>query len=53
MVQYLEPIREKRKALLQDKNRIHAILEQGRKKAQESAAKTISEVKGLIGFLLS
>lgn len=53
VVQYLEPIREKRKALLQDKNRIHAILEQGRKKAQESAAKTISEVKGLIGFLLS
>lgn len=44
----LEPIRERRNALVKDKNRIMDILEEGQKKAQHIARKTLEEVKGVI-----
>lgn len=48
LVKFLEPIQEKRAALLKDKSRLLDILEDGRKKAEAVAAKTISEAKGLL-----
>ena len=45
IVDQLKEIREKREGLVKDKNRIHDILEEGRKKAQRIAQQTIAEVK--------
>lgn len=45
IVTKLEPIREKRNELSKDKDRIHDILEEGRKKAQMIARKTMDEVR--------
>jgi tryptophanyl-tRNA synthetase len=51
MVKYLEPIQEKRNALLRDKNKIYDILESGAKKAQKAASETISQVKEILKIL--
>ena len=50
IVHYLEPIREKRSQLLKNKNRILDILDEGAKKAQAIATKTMQEVKEVIGI---
>ena len=50
LVKFLEPIQEKRRQLLKNKEEIFDILEQGEKKAREIAEKTISEVKGLLNL---
>ncbi|MDP2905518.1 MAG: tryptophan--tRNA ligase [Candidatus Omnitrophota bacterium] len=50
LVKFLEPMREKKLELLKDKKKIYDILAQGQKKAQAAAAKTLSEVKELIGI---
>ena len=50
LVKFLEPIRQKKTELLKNKKKIHEILDEGRKKAAAVAAKTISEVKELIGI---
>lgn len=48
LMEQLKPIQEKRATLLKDKNRIHDILNQGKKKAQAIARKTITEVKEVV-----
>lgn len=48
LLKKLAPIQEKRKVLAKDPNRIHDILEDGRKKAQAIARQTIEEVKNII-----
>jgi tryptophanyl-tRNA synthetase len=48
LIRYLAPIREKRAALLQNKDHITEILEEGRKKASAIARQTIAEVKEAI-----
>jgi len=48
LIEYLKPIREKRKELEQDTNRIKDILEEGRKKAQKIAQKTLAEIKEVV-----
>jgi tryptophanyl-tRNA synthetase len=50
LVKLLEPVQEKRKHLLKDKDRIRHILEAGRKKAASLAAKTLAEAKELAGI---
>lgn len=50
MVRYLEPIQTRRKALLEDKNKIYDIMESGRKKAQKVASETMAEVRELVGI---
>ena len=50
LIKFLEPIQEKRKALLQDKNQILQILDAGEKKASVIAQKTIQEVKELLNI---
>ena len=51
LVKYLAPIQEKRKELLQDKEKLTAILEQGREKAYCIAEKTITQTKKLLHLL--
>ena len=48
LIDHLAPIREKRRELEKDKSRIRDILEEGRKKAQAIAQKTIAEIKEVI-----
>lgn len=50
LIKYLEPIQEKRSALLKDRPKVLGILEQGEKKARELASKTVSEVKKIINL---
>jgi tryptophanyl-tRNA synthetase len=50
VVKYLDPIRQKRSELLENKNRISDILDEGAKKAHTVALKTMQEVKELIGI---
>lgn len=47
---FLTPIREKRTELLKDKKRILDILEDGRKKAQSIAEKTMQEIRDLLNL---
>jgi tryptophanyl-tRNA synthetase len=44
----LAPIHEKRKNLLKDENKLRKILDKGRDRASDIAAKTRAEIKGLI-----
>ena len=48
LIDYLAPIRARRSELEKDKGRIQDILEEGRKKAQVIAKKTIAEIKEVI-----
>jgi tryptophanyl-tRNA synthetase len=50
LIDYLEPIRNRREELLKDRSRIKDILKEGAKKASETAAKTINEVYKAIGM---
>jgi tryptophanyl-tRNA synthetase len=48
--QYFEPIRLKREELAADKAEIQNILKKGGEKARAEAAKTLSEVRNVIGL---
>jgi tryptophanyl-tRNA synthetase len=50
LIKFLSPIREKRGALLKDKNKILDILREGEKKAQGFASSTMAEVKSLLNL---
>lgn len=50
MIQFTEPFREKIKELLSDEAYISKVARMGKDKARESAAKTIREVREIIGF---
>jgi tryptophanyl-tRNA synthetase len=50
MIQFTEPFREKIKELLSDEAYISKVARMGKEKAHESAAKTIREVREIIGF---
>lgn len=50
MIQFTEPFREKIKELLSDEAHISKVARMGKEKARESAAKTIREVREIIGF---
>jgi len=50
LVEYLTPIRERRKDLLADKAEIEKILVMGTERAREVAAQTMKEVRDAIGF---
>ncbi len=50
MIQFTEPFREKIKELLSDEVYISKAARMGKEKAHESAAKTIREVREIIGF---
>lgn len=51
LIKYLEPIQEKRMALLKNKKQVTDILDAGREKAHSIAEKTIAEVKELINLI--
>ncbi len=48
LVKLLEPIREKREAILKNKSAVTDILSEGQKRAQEIAGRTMREVKSLL-----
>lgn len=50
MIQFTEPFREKIKELLSNEVYISKVARMGKEKAQESAAKTIREVREIVGF---
>jgi len=50
MVSFTTPFREKINELLKDDAFIHKVAKQGAEKARESAAKTLSEARKVIGF---
>lgn len=50
MISFTEPFREKIKELLADEAYVSKVARMGREKAQASAAKTIKEVRDIIGF---
>ena len=51
LIRFLEPIQDKRTALLKDKNKIFDILEEGRQKAGSVATKTIKEAKDILKLI--
>ncbi len=50
MISFTAPFREKIDELLKDDDFIHKVAKQGAEKAKESASKTLSEARKLIGF---
>ncbi|MEW6101625.1 MAG: tryptophan--tRNA ligase [Candidatus Omnitrophota bacterium] len=50
IIKFLAPIQEKRNSLLKNKSRILDILEEGRKKAESIAKKTVLEVRHLLNL---
>jgi len=50
MNDYLRPMREKREKLAGDPDRVQKILEYGNKKARETAKKTLSDVREIMGL---
>lgn len=50
LVDYLAPLQDKREKLLKNKKHIIDLLNEGQKKAQELASKTMSEVKGALNI---
>lgn len=50
LIKFLDPIQEKKRVLLRDKNKILEILNAGEKKASEIADKTIHEVKKVLNI---
>jgi tryptophanyl-tRNA synthetase len=50
MVKYTEPFREKIRELSANDKYLHKVAKLGRDKARESAAKTISDIRQIIGF---
>ena len=50
MINFTEPFREKIKAISADEDYVSKVARMGKEKAQENAAKTIREVREIIGF---
>lgn len=50
MINYTEPFRERIKAISSDEDYLLKVRRMGKEKAQENAAKTIREVRKIIGF---
>jgi tryptophanyl-tRNA synthetase len=50
MIKFTTPFREKINAIKADDAYLHRVAELGKAKAQESAAKTLREIRGIIGF---
>jgi len=50
MINFTEPFRERIKEILSDETYISKVAAMGREKAQESASKTVREVREIIGF---
>jgi tryptophanyl-tRNA synthetase len=50
MIAFTEPMRERIKAISSDQAYVSRVAQLGKEKAQESAAKTIREVREIIGF---
>jgi len=50
MVKFTEPFREKIKELSANEDYLHKVAMMGKEKARESAAKTISDIRHIIGF---
>ena len=50
IIEHLKDIQEKRQAILEDKNKIEKILQQGTKKARAIASRTMTEVKKVVGL---
>jgi tryptophanyl-tRNA synthetase len=49
MILFIKPVREKAKAIQDDKEYLSNIIKLGKDKAQESAAKTLALVRSAIG----
>ena len=50
MIDFTAPFRDRIKELLSDEAQISRVAAMGREKARESAAKTVNEVREIIGF---
>ena len=50
IINYTEPIREKIKELSADDDYIGKVMNMGKEKAHESGAKTMREIREIIGF---
>jgi len=50
MIRFTEPMRERIKMISSDEAYVSSIARMGKEKAQESASKTIREVREIIGF---
>ena len=50
MVKFLEPIQKRREALLKDKDKIYAILDQGAARARKIAQQTMAAVKEILAL---
>jgi len=50
IIEHLKDIQDKRQAILEDKNKIDKILQQGTKKARAIASRTMTEVKKVVGL---
>ena len=50
MILFTAPLREKIQSIASDDAYIHKVATQGAEKARESASKTVSEARRLIGF---
>jgi len=50
IIAFTTPIRERATAIRNDSTRLHSILSKGAEKAQASAAKTVKEVREIIGI---
>ncbi len=50
MVRFIAPIRDKAEELLKDENYLNKIIQEGSEKARESASKTVTEAKKMMGL---
>ena len=50
MLQYLEPIQQRRRELEDNPNRVTEVLEEGREKAVQVARTTMEEVRSIVGL---
>ena len=50
LCKFITPKREKKKALLQDREKLLSLIEEGREKASQEAKKTLAQVKKIIGL---
>ena len=51
IIKHLEPVQEKYNYIIKNKDALDEFLIKGRDKARETAAKTLADVKKVIGFL--
>jgi tryptophanyl-tRNA synthetase len=50
MIKFISPVRSQVNDILQDENRLSSVMKIGKEKAQASAAKTVKEVREIIGI---